>query len=739
MKVDRVIVVGTILLVLLSVGALIFAVGWQVKTATTNSISEISQKESMNNATEIASRLTSKYDAARAFVFTLQEEMKRNPSAYKLADIGYFLKSYAQGDTHNPASSYFVVLDYAELTPAQQEEAVSLCDKQDKQILILVAKSEDGKIFQKYEAMDSTFNSYYSHVKSTGKPFVTDPCNYSDLPKDMLMVTFAFPFAQNGAVVGMGGVDFNTAHIAKMVDEIKPFGVGYASLVTQSRMVVADGTDHALRGKKLDSASETCKNLASALESGGAARYVINDNTGKSDYQVAIPVPIADSGFFWIYTSYIPESVFGVREEAVLGNIVLVGGIILIVGIGVAFLFSSFVNKAIHAQEHWYRQVLDAFPAPVSVVDMNRVIKFVNKISCDIAGMEGSAGKTYNEFFGMDHPLAQCSNRVLDNLKATGEKVNEAELFDICWHNFTDYIYDTKGKAVGMVETYQNISDKKKVERIVEAITIMIERMQSSSKQLNSAATDLSGSVTEQAASLEEITASLAETAAQIASNTENTEQANRISETANKLAAKGREKMEDLEISMKEITDNAKQTQTVIKTIDDIAFQTNLLALNAAVEAARAGVHGKGFAVVAEEVRNLAARSAKAASETSELIDRSNDQILKGAELSAQTAKAFSDIAEESERVGKIIAEIAISSKEQAVGIEQINTGIAHIDGVTQNNAASADETASATNALNKQINVLIDVLNSNHKIDLALEQEQQAEIGYKERKLLV
>ena len=122
----------------------------------------------------------------------------------------------------------------------------------------------------------------------------------------------------------------------------------------------------------------------------------------------------------------------------------------------------------------------------------------------------------------------------------------------------------------------------------------------------------------------------------------------------ANKLASEtaaaargGQERMTELNGAMMQISTNAEETQKVIKTIDDIAFQTNLLALNAAVEAARAGVHGKGFAVVAEEVRNLAARSAKAARETADLINNSNSQINEGVVISEQTAEALSKIAD--------------------------------------------------------------------------------------------
>ena len=181
----------------------------------------------------------------------------------------------------------------------------------------------------------------------------------------------------------------------------------------------------------------------------------------------------------------------------------------------------------------------------------------------------------------------------------------------------------------------------------------------------------------------------------------------NLASETA-RAAATGQERMNKLTQAMTQISNNAEETQKVIKTIDDIAFQTNLLALNAAVEAARAGIHGKGFAVVAEEVRNLAARSAKAAAETADLIQNSNNQIEDGVTISEQTAEALNAISANVTKTTDTIAEIASASSEQAEGLKQISTGLEQIDSVTQQNTANAEETASASTEMSTIANLL-------------------------------
>ncbi len=215
---------------------------------------------------------------------------------------------------------------------------------------------------------------------------------------------------------------------------------------------------------------------------------------------------------------------------------------------------------------------------------------------------------------------------------------------------------------------------------------------------------DLSSRTEDMAGSLEETAASMTELTSTVRQNSDNASEAARLAGQASSVSSLGSKTVAEVVASMGAIGASSGKIAEIIGVIDGIAFQTNILALNAAVEAARAGEQGRGFAVVASEVRNLAQRSSSAAKEIRELITASVQEVGSGRALVDRAGATMRDVLASVEQVTAVVTEISLASTEQQEGIEQIGTAIAHIDSVTQQNAALVEQAAAAAESLKAQ-----------------------------------
>lgn len=291
--------------------------------------------------------------------------------------------------------------------------------------------------------------------------------------------------------------------------------------------------------------------------------------------------------------------------------------------------------------------------------------------------------------------LSSIRARILDIAEGDGDLTrridnpqrDEIDSIATAFNKFCDNLHDTisqtKQSAAALAATVQQISEGNR------ALLEQSERQTATVLEASSGLTQMSSSMA--------LSAGNAERVGQRAANTSSA-------------ATQGTDIVERTVAAMIDVSESSNEIVDITSLVDSIAFQTNLLALNAAVEAARAGEQGRGFAVVASEVRELAKRSATAASDIKALSEKTNERVKLGTSLVNNSGDTLKSIIGSIQEVSETVNEISTAASEQNIGLQTITHSITEMTDLMRSTSDFVSEVANASQELESQAHVLMD-----------------------------
>ncbi len=515
---------------------------------------------------------------------------------------------------------------------------------------------------------------YYLIPRETLTEAIIDPYVYPVQGKDTLITSLVVPIMVQSKFHGIAGIDITLSFLQKIADSIDLYDRTGKMLLVSHRGIVSGLTGEPdLVGKHLRKYEEHSDDQERILNNIKNSRENVVFNEGH--LQVQVPIHFGSAKTSWAVIIEIPEAKINEAANAIMLKQIAIGVVLILLGIVILWWISRTIAQPLRSTSNILTQIAGQGD-------------FSKRVEVDQADETGQIGKAINL-------LMDALQAALGDLNTVMEAVSNRNLLErVC--------SEQKGDLNRLSET---------TNQSIDMLTKALSQVDSTSEQVNTGANELSGSAqalasgtSEQAASLEEVSSSMNEVAAQTKVNNDNAIQARQLTDQTMEVVGKGNQQMREMLSSMDKINNTSSDISKIIKVIDEIASQTNLLALNAAVEAARAGKYGKGFAVVAEEVRSLAARSADAAKNTTELIENSAKEIELGVNNAGKTSEMLTEIVNSVTKVNDIVGEIASVSDEQQRGIEEINKGLVQVNDVVQQNSSISEETASASEELSGQ-----------------------------------
>ncbi len=599
---------------------------------------------------------------------------------------------------------------------------------------------------------------YYLLAKNSGKPKILDPFEYEVGGKNILMTSIAVPIQdKNGTIVGVTGVDLALDKLQSMEFDKGGFKSAYVNILSNDGTFIyhMESEKVGTNIRDVRSASANLTEQMDAVQTGTSFTCEdVSASTGEQVVRFFSPITIGETTTPWSLEVVVNASEImatTVQMAELLALITL--GILVLSIVFITLLIRSSIAKPIKKTaafakalasgdldaaieitsqdeigqlagvlDHEVRQAFKDIVQARRITDKqasyqsDEVKKLLinlqrlaqGELLCDIVVAEADEDTSQQHmiFSAIAESLHSAINEIKDYIDEISEVLGEMSKGNLDVGITVDYMGDFSTLKDSINDIVRSLN------RVLSDINTSADQVAAGTAQVSQGSQSISQGATEQASSIEELNASVSKIADQTRKNALGANEANELTKSAANEAKLGNEHMKAMQDSMAQINDASRSISKIIKVIDDIAFQTNILALNAAVEAARAGANGRGFAVVAEEVRNLAARSAAAAKETTELIEGSLSKTEAGTKIAAETAKALTSIVQHVDKSAQLVDQIASASNDQASAIAQVNIGIQQMSQVVQANSATSEETAAAAEELSSQAEMLKDMV---------------------------
>lgn len=534
--------------------------------------------------------------------------------------------------------------------------------------------------FSIYDKNDMAHVGWYYIPVNNGAPIWMSP--YLNENIGVYMISYVVPLTVNGENLGIVGMDIDFTFIEKMAAESDEYETLSAFILNDEKQVMYHDT--IAFGTSLDEVNTDggMTRLIGELDNGSSEGSGINisfDGVSKKAVFSSL-----NNSMKLVLT--VDESEISTQRNIIIIASVVIEVIVIAIGSLLAFIISVKMTKPL-------RRLNDA----------------AKRIAAGELAVEVENG-------GKDEigALSESFSMTADRLRSYVMCINEitAVLDDIAGGNLNFSLSgDYAGEFAKIKTALENISDS--LNETLKDIRCASEQVANGSEQVAAGAQSLAQSSTEQSAAVQELNEAVAELEEKIRENSESVRTAFGASEKAAVGMKESSENMTNMMNAMNDISDASEQINHIVKTVDGIATQTNILAINAAIEAARAGEAGKGFSVVAGEIQSLAAKTAEATKEISDLVKNVLERVARGTEAAENTGKSLEGVAEVAMAIENELNGISESSELQTHSVEQISSRVSEISNAVQTNSATAEQSAAASEEMSSQAQLLQERIN--------------------------